>query len=68
MSIQPGKRLSFKSLMLFPWIAVCLCHAEETVFVLKAQKVTDKVYAIIAQVTDKPVRWVLPTSKAGFKD
>lgn len=47
MSIQTAKRLSFKSLMLFPWLAICLCHANETFFVPKAQQVTDNVYAII---------------------
>ena len=52
---QTVRRLGLKAILIVPWLAMNLSHASEPVFVLKAQLVVEKVYAIVGPLGQRSV-------------
>lgn len=55
MQNQKARRLGLKAILMAPWLALSLSHANEPVFVPKAQLVVDKVYAIVGPLGQRSV-------------
>ena len=55
MQNQKARRLGLKAILMAPWLALSLSHANEPVFVPKVQLVVDKVYAIVGPLGQRSV-------------